>query len=361
MKRLITAKPISKLVNQCKSAFSGKLVNLSRIILLVAVALCVPLETNAQSGFDSNYLFEGTIADESSAYDLMLTGTESFSSVNDGQVFNLIGESYLDAPLALGTSILMGESFYMSIDFMMPDEGIDESARVLFGNKDWVGHHDGFILYLMNEKTAWQPEGIAYLDFLITDPSNSVLLSGRFYDIPMGEWHTVTFLIDFKTEMVTVGLDERSITQSLREDADGGVFNPEQFYQSLATQSIRIGGPQVFEDSPIEWHNGSTATDTIAELHVDNLRLASPRPAGSASATNSVLTQFTDHLNGTTPLYDAAAENLYSQLQTNLYGIAFSDVEAAARAFITSHNTNLAPLYIGARSDTLDKKMVAST
>jgi hypothetical protein len=124
------ANPVSKSANPCKSTFSGKLANLSRIILLVAVVVCVPFETNAQSGFDSSYLFEGTVADESSAYDLVLTGTESFSAGTDGQAFNLIGESYLDVPLALGTSILTDESFYMSIDFMMPDEGIDESARL---------------------------------------------------------------------------------------------------------------------------------------------------------------------------------------------------------------------------------------
>jgi hypothetical protein len=129
-----SANPVSKVATQCISTLSGKQANLSRILLLVAVVLCVPLETNAQSGFDSSYLFEGNVADQSSAYDLVLSGTESFSAGPDGQVFNLIGESYLDAPLALGTSILTDESFYMSIDFMMPDEGIDESARFLFGN-----------------------------------------------------------------------------------------------------------------------------------------------------------------------------------------------------------------------------------
>lgn len=328
-----------------KPHHTRKLIHINQIILLLTLLLCVPFEINAQSGFDSKYLFNGTITDESSVYDLVLTGTESFSPGTDGQVFNLIGESYLDVPLALGISILENKSFFMSIDFMMPDEGIDESARILFGNKDWGWFSPGFTFQLINEKTAWQPEGIAYINFNIGG-WNYGEIAGRFYDIPMGEWHTATFFVDFETEMVTFGLNDRTFTQSLRENIDGGVFDPEIFYQSLATRAIRIGAPKEWESDPIEWHLfGTTATDTVAELHVDNLRIASPRPPGSASTANSVLAQFTDHLNGTTPLDDAATEILYSELQANLYGIAFSDIEAAARAFITSHNTNLDPLY----------------
>jgi len=313
---------------------------------MVAVLLCVPFETNAQSGFDSSYLFEGTVADESSAYDLVLTGTESFSAGPDGQAFRLIGESYLDVSQSLGTSILTDESFFISIDFMMPDEGIDESARFIFGNKDTGYDTPGFNFTLWNEKTEWVPEGSAYINFNIGMGAGTEI-AGRFHELWVGEWYTATFLVDFKTETVTFGLDERIFTHSLRESIDNANFDPEPFYQTLATHPVRIGGPKPYSESdPMEWHQeGVTATDHIAELHVDNLRLASPRPAGSASGTNSVLAQFTDHLNGTTPLGADAAEILYAELKTNLYGIAFLEIEAAARAFITSHNTNLAPLY----------------
>ena len=111
---------------------------LSFLKLYLFAAIVWPLfapSSSAQSGFDSSYLLDGTIIDESSAFDLQSVGTESFSAGSQGQVFNLIGESYLDVPLTLGQSILTDESFYMSVDFNMPDDGIDESARILFGNK----------------------------------------------------------------------------------------------------------------------------------------------------------------------------------------------------------------------------------
>ncbi len=305
-------------------------------------------ETHAQSGFDSSYLFEGTLLDESTQYDLTLTGTDSYLPRDTGQVFALIGESYLDVPLALGASILTEESLYISVDFMMPNEGIDESARILFGNKDWSYDTPGFQFQLINEKTAWQPEGVAYINFNIGGGPDGTEIAGRFYDIPMGEWHTATFLVDFTTEMVTFGYNGRSFRQSLRENINGGVFNPEPFFQSLTTHSIRIGAPKAPDGSQtIEWPAFErTATDIIAELHLDNLRIASPRPAGSANAINSTLSQFTGHLNGTTPLDDADLELLYSELRNNLSGISFSDIEASSRVFIAAHNASLEPLYI---------------
>jgi hypothetical protein len=116
---------------------------------------------------------------------------------------------------------------------------------------------------LYNEKTAWQPEGIAFLNISLGG-RNGTQIAGRFYDIKMGEWYTATFLVDFKTEMVTFGLNERSITQSLREDVVGDTFDPEPFYQSLATHAIRVGAPKPYDPGqPVEWQrDGDTVLST---------------------------------------------------------------------------------------------------
>ena len=327
-----------------KTIFFGKLINNGLPGILFAFLLFTAFKVTAQSGCNSNYKFEGTINDESSAYTLILAGTDSFSTGNDGQAFNLTGESYLDVPPELGQTIVTDASFYVSVDFMMPDEGIDESARVLFGNKDWAYDAPGFTFQLYNEKTEWQPAGIAYINFNIGGGTKEI--GGRFYGVEMGKWYRAYFIVDFTTETVTFGLNERSYSQSLRETADGQEFDPEQFYESLSTKSIRIGAPQSYPPRPIEWHQfENSTTDTIAELLVDNLRITSPRPTGSPKIINDILTQLTNHVNGTIPLEESETEVLYTRLQTYLFGISFPDIEPEARAFINAHNTNLPPLY----------------
>lgn len=321
-----------------------KPLSLNLFFILAIGLFFISFKTNAQSGVNSKYTFEGTANDDSLKYNLLTVGTETYTTGTEGQAYKLIGESYLDAPLDLGNAILMDETFYISIDFNMPNEGIDESARILFGNKDWTYDTPGFTFQLLNEKTEWQQEGMAFVNFNIGGGGTEI--SGRFFNVPMGEWHRAYFIVDFKTETVTFGLNERTHTQSLRENANGNEFDPEPFYQSLSTKSIRIGGPQTKGSKPIDWQQfGNTATDHIAELRVDNLQIASPRPTGTPEDINSILTQFTNHINGTETLDDNKLESIYSELQTYLYGVNFSDIEAKVRTFIETHNTKLAPLY----------------
>jgi len=229
---------------------------------------------------------------------------------------------------------------------MVPNVGIDESARILMGNKDWSYDVPGFQFALMNEKTEWQPEGIIYINFNIGGTDGKEI-AGRFYDIPMDEWHTATFLVDFQTEIVTFGYDGRRFTQSLREDINGGVFDPEPFIESLSTNSFRIGAPKAGDGQTLMWELfGSTTTDNIAELHLDNLRISSPRPIGDASIVSSAFEQLTSHMLGTSILDDAAAASLHSDIRNNLSGISFSEVEVSSKEFIATHNETNDPLYI---------------
>jgi N-terminal domain of M60-like peptidases/Peptidase M60, enhancin and enhancin-like len=320
-----------------------------RLIPRLAVCLCLTALTGpaaAQDGFNTVYPFNGDLMSSPPSYDATLFGNESYAERGGGQVLELTGESWLDFPPDMSQAIRTDKSFFISTAFMVPNVGVDESARFLFGNKAWGWDTPGFHVRIMNEKTEWQPEGIVYLHFNIGG-GNATEISERFYQVPMDEWHTAYMYVDFENERVAFGLDGRRIEQSLREDLNGAGFDPTPFISSLTERAIRVGAPYQFEaGQPPPWvQEFNSTTDNIADLQLDDLRISSPRPAGDASVVASALDQFTSALLGQSTLDDATATGLHAQVRNNLAGAQLADFAASASSFVAAHREILSPLY----------------
>lgn len=313
-------------------------------LILVALFTLLISPVRAQDAFDSRYAFDGTLEDATSDWDLSFEGTPSWESRGDGHALALIGKTWAEVPQGQGQAILTDDSYYLSVEFNMVEEGIDESARVLFGNKTWSYDDPGFAFQLLNEKSAWQPAGMAYVNYNIGGGTTEI--AGRFYGVTMGEWHTAWIHVDFASETVTFGLDGRSVSQSLRENINGGVFDPEPFYASLAENPVRFGAPQDDWTGDVTWEMfGTTTSDHVAKVMLDNLRIASPRPSGEPAIVNVDLAELTAHLSGAVPLDADRLEVLAAEVKANLSGLAFADVEPAVRSFVGAHNTHRGALY----------------
>ncbi|MEW6982045.1 PKD domain-containing protein [Colwelliaceae bacterium 6471] len=301
--------------------------------------------------FNSMYFFEGNLLDESANYEISLSGDEVYASRDDKQVLHQIEESWLDIPLALGQNINTDKSFFISVDFMIPNVGVDESARFIFGNKGWGYADPGFKLVVFNEKEAWQPNDKLFVDFNIG--VGTVEIAKRFYDVPMDVWQSASMFVDFENDTVTFGLNGRLYQQSLRVSIDGADIDPTEFIQSLSEQNIRIGAPWSADGTPppfvdvdaVNSEFPNTTSINIAEMQVDNLQISSPRPAGDPALVISALDQFTAFLEGSLSLDDETTADLLTQLRMNLPASDFNAFAASARAFIAAHATNIGALY----------------
>jgi len=307
-------------------------------------------KNKATATVNSKYLFENNLNDESNQYNLILNGDESYTSSANGMGLNLSGKRWVDLPLQLSQDLQRDKSFSISADFMLPNTGIDESTRIILSNKSWSYDEPGFKITAYNEKTEWQPEGMLYVDFNIGVGVTEIY--GRFYDIPMDQWHRVSVDIDFEDELVSFGINGRIYQQSLTANINGNTIDPSVFIEWLGQRKIRLGAH--YSDDSIEppWHDssaisgGNNTTAIVADAYFDNLIVQSPKPAGDPAFLGSALTSLTQFLEGSLQLTEAEQEQLLTGIRANLNGINFVDISAEAKAFIQAHSDQIGSLYI---------------
>jgi len=309
---------------------------------------------------DSEYLFENNLSDESNQYAITLNGEESYEQSNTGMGLNLPGKRWVDLPLQLSQDLQRDDSFFISVDFMIPNMGIDESTRVILSNKTWDYSEPGFKITAFNEKTEWQPEGMLYVDFNIGVGNTEIY--GRFYDIPMDEWHTVSINVNFAQELVSFTINGRVYQQSLTANINGNTIDPSLFIEWLAERRIRLGAH--YSEPGIEppWHDewaiidGNNTTAVVADAQFDNLIIQSPKPPGDPALLKSSFTELTQHLEGTATLDELELEQLLVGIRANLEGSNFNEFSTEAKAFINAHSSTIGSLYIIGHRDSSDYK-----
>lgn len=301
---------------------------------------------------DSSYRFEDSLNDEAGAYELTLKGegAEEYVDRDDGKAIFLDGKTYMDLPLQLSADLQRDKSLYISIDFKFLDVGEDESTRVIFSTKDWAYDVLGLKITSFNEKTAWQPEGIIFVDFNIGVGVTEIF--SRFYGLEMDVWHTATVDLDFEAMTVGFGINGRVESHSLNANLSDNPIDPSAFIEELGEQLFRIGAHQDDESGEPDWHQeyaiieeGNDTTAIVADVHMDNVIVRSPKPAGDASVVVSTLNSFTQHINGQSVLSDAESLALLTQLRENLSGTNFEDFSAEAKAFVDAHASAFDAIY----------------
>ncbi len=320
------------------------------------VSLLSCLSTYAQgtnSWFNSSYSFESSIEDASGSWQPTLGGTQAYVAANNSQALDMVGQTYLEFPIEMSQAIDTNESFYLSVDFMLPPEdGIDESYRFIAANKSWAYDEPGFRIVAYNEKTGNKQQDTVDIIFSIGIGDGEI--SKRFTDVKMGEWQNASIHVDFTNQAVTFNLTGRTYEQPLTEYSWGGPADPSRFIQSMNENAIRIGAPGPSpaypEDPPwINWHqvtnNNDNTTLHPARIQIDNLQISAPRPPGDPLKVIDALERFTAHLQGTNILDDATAETLLDQLRSNIIGVELADIQPAVRTFLNEHGARIGPLY----------------
>ncbi len=300
---------------------------------------------------NTEYLFEGDVADESTEYDLHVLGeAESLYVDRDSsQAFSLEGRTWLEVPSGMPENLQLDDSFKVSVDFYFRDTGEDESVRVILSNKDWAYDVPGLKITAFNEKVEWQPEGIIFAQFNIGVGTQEI--ATRFFDLPMDQWHTATVDIDFQANTVAFGINGREVIKSLTESEGGEVVDPSQFISWMAETPLRVGVHQSADGEDPEWQNeydianGNGTTSNLAQVYIDNLIIQSPKPDGDVGSVTSALSAFTDHLTGQAPLDDLALDEQLVVLRQSLDGTDFADFATQAKAFVDAHESVNGAIY----------------
>lgn len=307
---------------------------------------------SALADFSSIYRFEDSLDDDSGVYAPSVGGDATYVADNDSQVLNMVGNTYLAFPIQTSQNIDTSKSFYLSVDFMLPEEGVDESYRVIAANKGWNWDEPGFRIIAYNEKTEWQPEGTYFVDFNIGIGDTEIYK--RYYGNNMGEWKNASIYVDFENGLVSFGLDGRLFEQSLYENIVDTPIDPSPFIDTLNTKQIRIGvhGPHHGQDFPwvhtwgVENDNNNISLHTAA-MRIDNLAISSPRPPGDSHKVIDALARFSDHLNSVETLDDDTAVTVLRQLRDNLIGTDLADIAPELIAYLNLHALQAGPLYDG--------------
>ena len=306
--------------------------------------------TNSDVVINSSYLFDGSLADEAEAYDITLVGGEqTYVDSESTQALQLIGESYLELPLQMSQDIQLDKSLYISVDFMLPDTGVDESARVIFSNKDWAYDVWGLKLTAYNEKIEWQPAGTFYVEFNIGVGISEI--ATRFFELQMNTWYTATVELDFEQSTVGFGINGRVDNLSLKENIVGNSIDPSDFINWIGQTPLRVGAHYSIDGQAPPWRDdssiagGNTTTTNIADAYIDNLIVRSPRPDGDTEVIKSSLEALTAHLTSSATLTEASINEHLLLLRENLTNVDFTLFASEAKTFINAHSNRYGALY----------------
>ena len=292
---------------------------MKKITILFAI-IFFTFSNQTQAQFAS-YSFDTDANDAINGYHPNTYGDVSFITDGDNSVIELEGNGFLNLPSALSSNINSEEEFMYTIRFKLIDE--DEEIRILVSNKYFRRPALGFDLYTADEgglqlfatygdnKSEGQLDVVSPLEFNV--------------------WYDVTVKMFFN---VTRPYIQYTINGNLSTSyfSDKHV-DIETFKSSLDNKQIWVGTDK----------NNTMALEdedsSHAKVNIDKLLFYDTVPPGDTSVINTVLTSFTNHMNGTSLLSDAEKETLYSNFVYNWDEDSYTPNEEIITSYLATYNS----------------------
>ena len=269
---------------------------MKKIIIFFAI-IFFTFSNQIQAQFAS-YSFDTDANDAINGYHPNTYGDVNLITDEENSVIKLEGNGFLNLPSELSSNINSEEEFMYTIRFKITDNNGSE-RRILVSNKydsrpalgfdlhygDWGGYQ------LMATYGDNKSEG--QLDWISP--------------IEIGVWYDVTVKMFFNVTKPYIQYTVNgNVSTSYFSDEHVDI---ETFKSSLDNKQIWVGTDK----------NNTTSLENAAyaKINIDKLLFYDTVPPGDTSVINTVLTSFTNHMNGTSLLSDSEKETLYSNFIYN--------------------------------------------
>ena len=299
-------------------------------ITLLFTILCFTFLNQIQAQFAS-YSFDTNANDAINGYHPNTYGDLRYLSDGSSSVIELEGNGFLNFPSEMSSNINSKEEFMYNIRFKIVDnyttnpyngETVDEGRRVLVTNKYDSRPALGFDLHyghwgsyqLMATYGDNKSEG--QLDWITP--------------IEIDVWYDVTVKMFFNVTKPYVQYTiNGNVSISFFSDFH---VDLETFKSSLDSQSIWVG-----TDKYNTMSNGESGV--YAKVNIDKLSFYDAVPPGDPTIINTVLTSFTNHMNGTTLLSNTEKEVLYSDFIDNWDKGSYAPNKEIITSYLATYNS----------------------
>jgi sugar lactone lactonase YvrE len=302
---------------------------MKKITPLIAILFLTFLnQTQAQF---ASYSFDTDASDAINGYYPNTYGDANYISDGDHSVIELEGDEFLNFPSEMSSNINSQEGFMYNIRFKIVDnyttnpyngETVDEGRRVLVSNKYDSRPALGFDLHygywgsyqLMATYGDNKSEG--QLDWI------TPLETDVWYDV------TVKMFFNVPKPYIQYTING-NVSISFFSDSH---VNVETFKSSLDNQSIWMG-----TDKYNRMSNGETGV--YAKVNIDKLSFYDAIPPGDPAVIDTILTSFTNQMNGTISLSNAERETLYSDFVDNWDKNSYAPNEDIITSYLAVYNS----------------------
>ena len=292
--------------------------------------LCFTFLNQTHAQFAS-YSFDTDASDAINGYHPNSYGDVDYIMDGNHSVIELEGDEFLNFPSEMSNNINSEEEFMYNIRFKIVDnyttnpyngETVDEGRRVLVTNKYDSRPALGFDLHygywgsyqLMATYGDNKSEG--QLDWITP--------------LEIDVWYDVTVKMFFNVTKPYVQYTiNGNVSISFFSDEH---VDLETFKSSLDSQSIWVG-----TDKYNTMSNGESGV--YAKVNIDKLSFYDAVPPGDPSIINTVLTSFTNHMNGTISLSNAEREDLYSDFIDNWDEGSYAPNEDIVTSYLAVYNS----------------------
>jgi|SaaInl0LU_22_DNA_1037365.scaffolds.fasta_scaffold02131_2 sugar lactone lactonase YvrE len=279
--------------------------------------LCFTFLNQTHAQFAS-YSFDTDASDAINGYHPNSYGDVDYIMDSNHSVIELEDDEFLNFPYEMSSNINSQQEFMYNIRFKILEEG----RRVLVSNKYdsrpalgfdlHYGHWGSYQLMATygDNKSEGQLDWITPLEidvwydvtvkmfFNVTKPYVQYTINGNV---------SISFFSDFHVDLET-------------------------FKSSLDSQSIWVG-----TDKYNTMSNGESGV--YAKVNIDKLSFYDAVPPGDPSIINTVLTSFTNHMNGTISLSNAEKEDLYSDFIDNWDEGSYAPNEGIVTSYLAVYNS----------------------
>jgi sugar lactone lactonase YvrE len=287
-------------------------------ITILFIILCFTFSNQIQAQFAS-YSFDTDANDAINGYNPNIYGDVNYIMDGDSSVIELEGDEFLNFPSVLSSNINSEEEFMYNVRFKLTDD--QEAMRVLVSNKYFSRPALGFDLYAGEESgvqlyaTYGDNKSEGQLDFVTP--------------LEFGVWYDVTVKMFFNVRKPYIQYTiNGTISISYFSDAHVDV---DTFKSALDNQSIWVGTDK--------YNTMSIEHPRYANVHIDNLSFYDAVPQGDPAVINTILTSFTNHMNGTDTLSDADRELLYSDFVDNWDKDSYAPNEEVITSYLAVYNS----------------------
>ena len=292
--------------------------------------LCFTFLNQTHAQFAS-YSFDTDASDAINGYHPNPYGDVDYIMDSNHSVIELEGDEFLNFPSEMSSNINSQQEFMYNIRFKIVDnyttnpyngETVDEGRRVLVTNKYDSRPALGFDLHYGH----W---GSYQLMATYGDDKSEGQLDW-ITPLEIDVWYDVTVKMFFNVTKPYVQYTiNGNVSISFFSDEHVDI---ETFKSSLDSQSIWVG-----TDKYNTMSNGESGV--YAKVNIDKLSFYDAVPPGDPSIINTVLTSFTNHMNGTISLSNAEREDLYSDFIDNWDEGSYAPNEDIVTSYLAVYNS----------------------